>query len=274
MGRSRTSSANVNGVEIFYEETGSGEPLVLVHGSWVDHHNWDLVAGHLGEHFRVITYDRRGHGDSEGSATQGSVAEDATDLAGLIEHLGVGPAHVAGNSLGSSIAIRLTGARPELFRSLIVHEPPLFKLLETDPAAAPILAEIGPRFAAVYELLEAQRWQEGARLFVETIAFGPGAWENELPTEMRESFIRHAPTFLDELRDPEQVSIDVATLSGFTQRVLLTDGDASPPIFAPVLNMITPAFPNAERHTFTGAAHVPHLTHPDDYVKRIVTFLS
>jgi hypothetical protein len=54
--------ANVNGVRLFYEVSGHGEvPLVLVHGSWGSHHNWDLVVPELAESFRVLTYDRRGH---------------------------------------------------------------------------------------------------------------------------------------------------------------------------------------------------------------------
>ena len=48
----------INGVNIFWELTGSkSEPLVLVHGSWGDHHNWDMVVGELSKTFRVLTYD-------------------------------------------------------------------------------------------------------------------------------------------------------------------------------------------------------------------------
>ena len=57
--------AKVNGVRLFYEVTGAGKvPLVFVHGSWVSHHNWDLVVPKLAASFRVLTYDRRGHSES------------------------------------------------------------------------------------------------------------------------------------------------------------------------------------------------------------------
>jgi pimeloyl-ACP methyl ester carboxylesterase len=60
------STANVNGVQLFYELSGAGKcPLVLVHGSWVSHHTWDLVIPHLAKSFRVLVYDRRGHGGSQ-----------------------------------------------------------------------------------------------------------------------------------------------------------------------------------------------------------------
>ena len=43
------SIVRVNGIELFYELRGSGDPLVLVHGSWGDHHNWDPIVGSLAE---------------------------------------------------------------------------------------------------------------------------------------------------------------------------------------------------------------------------------
>src|ERR1044071_939064 len=108
-------TGHVNGTELYFEVTGSGAPLVLVHGSWGDHHNWDPVAGALGERFQVVTYDRRGHSASERPAGQGSVFEDADDLAALIEHLGLGPAHIVGNSFGAAIALRAAVRHPEVF---------------------------------------------------------------------------------------------------------------------------------------------------------------
>ena len=54
-------------VRIAYTDTGgTGSPLVLVHGSWGSHHNWDPVVWGLAGHFRVVTYDRRGHTTASG----------------------------------------------------------------------------------------------------------------------------------------------------------------------------------------------------------------
>src|SRR5574338_501295 len=120
------STATINGVRLAYEIAGDGDiPLVLVHGSWVSRRSWDLVVPSLAESFRVVTYDRRGHSESERSMEQGSVDEDAADLASLIEYLGLAPAWVAGNSFGASITLRLAGKRPHLLRGVIAHEPPL-----------------------------------------------------------------------------------------------------------------------------------------------------
>lgn len=119
-----STSIIVNGVRIAFQDTGEGEPLVLVHGSWGSHHNWDPVVPGLAEHYRVISYDRRGHSESERVTGQGTFAEDVADLAALIETLDAAPAWVVGNSAGAVITLQLAATRPDLLRGVIVHEPP------------------------------------------------------------------------------------------------------------------------------------------------------
>ena len=133
--------AHVNGVDIYYELHGAGEPLVLVHGSWGDTTGWDLVLPGLADTFQVLVYDRRGHTRSERLETQGSVDEDGDDLAGLLETLALVPAHVVTSSWGGNIALRLACRRPELFRSLTCHEPPLWGLLADDPDSQAMLSQ-------------------------------------------------------------------------------------------------------------------------------------
>ena len=78
------ATAKVNGVELYYEINGTGEvPLVLVHGSWDSHDDWNLVVPRLADSFRVLTYDRRGHSESQRPTGQGSVREDVADLASI-----------------------------------------------------------------------------------------------------------------------------------------------------------------------------------------------
>src|SRR5436190_5329895 len=134
------SSSQVNAVSFWWETQGAPRtPVVMVHGSWGDHHNWDLVAPGLAETHTVVTYDRRGHSQSERPPSQGSVHEDVADLAALIETTDIAPAHVIGNSAGAIISVRLAADRPELIRSLVIHEPPLVGVIADDPAMASIL---------------------------------------------------------------------------------------------------------------------------------------
>jgi pimeloyl-ACP methyl ester carboxylesterase len=267
------ATARVNGVGLFYQVTGEGDPpLVLVHGSWGSHEQWAAAAAHLSRSFRVVTYDRRGHSRSERLPGQGSVREDVGDLAALIEHLGLAPAWVAGNSFGGSIALRLAGERPELLRGVLAHEPPLFSLLAADAATAPMLQEVGPRVGAVVERIAAGDYAAAAELFVETVALGPGSWA-QFPPEMRQTFIENAATFLDEAGDPEQLAFDPSSIRAFAKASLLSLGDHSPPLFEPVVRKLATLLPTVEVRTLRGAGHIPHFTHPSLFAEMVASFV-
>ena len=266
-------TTRVNDVELFYELSGDGTPLVLVHGSWGDHHDWDPVVPTLAKSFRVLAYDRRGHSASERPARQGNVFEDADDLAGLIDELGLAPAHVAGNSFGAVVTLRAATRRPEVFRSLIAHEPPLFPLL-AGTAFERALIDVQQRITAVVVLLEGGDHQEAARLFVETIAFGPGAWEGQLTPEMRAVFVANAPTFLDEVRDTDALQMDLGALAAFDNPALLTSGTKSAPFFGPVVERVAESLPRAQRITIDNADHVPQISVPERYVELVRGFIS
>jgi pimeloyl-ACP methyl ester carboxylesterase len=231
-------NTNINGVRLYWELCGEeGELLVLVHGSWGDHNNWDGVVPRLSRSFRVLTYDRRGHSQSERPAGQGNVSDDVGDLPALIEVVGGAPAHIVGNSFGGSIVLRLAGERPDLFRSLVVHEPPLFRILENEPQAQVELSAVQERIDAVIQMLAANDLAGGAKRFIETIAFGPGAW-GQLPSELRETFVFNATTWLDEMRDRDALTVDVDRLRSFGAPAMLTLGGQSPPLFALVVEQI------------------------------------
>ena len=242
----------INGVQLYWELSGSGEPIILVHGSWGDHYNWARVVPGLSNTLRVATYDRRGHSLRERPGS-GGIADDVADLAGLIEHLFDGPAHVVGNSFGAAIALRLAAQRPDLTRSLVVHEPPLFGLLEGRSEARPMLDAVRERIAAVVDLLQAGDMTGGAQRFVETVAFGPGAWA-QLPQATRETFIFNAPTWLEEIQERESTTMDLDSLSAFSAPALLSLGGQSPPFFAMVIERVAQALPHASRNLFAQRA--------------------
>jgi len=263
----------VNGTPLHYEMQGEGEPLVFVHGSWGDHHNWDLVAPRLAERFRVVSYDRRGHSQSTGPPEKGTVHDDVADLAALIEDLDLAPANVAANSFGTCISLRLVTERPDLVRRLAGHEPPMVGALAGDPAMQPLLTALQERIGRVVGLLEAGRNAEAAEQFVENVGLGPGAW-TLLPEPVKATFVTNAGTFLGETRDPDSLTIDLAALPRYSGPLLLSIGDQSPPMFAPIAEKLASARGDVRRHTFAGAGHVPHQTHPDDYVRVVGAFLS
>jgi len=262
----------VNGVRLHYEVSGNGDvPLVLVHGSWGSLRTWDPVVPALGESFRVLTYDRRGHGDSESPGGQGCVRDDVADLAMLIEGLGLAPAYVAGNSFGASITLRLACERPDLLRGAIAHEPPLFALILGDPGLAPVLTRMVEAVHAVAERIEGGDY-DGAAVQFMTMALAPGEWR-QVPDEIQKICTENAPTFLDESNDGEALNFERDWIKHFSKPVLLTLGEKSPPQYSPILKELAEVLPQAELVTFADLGHLPHVTRPPAYVNTLSTFI-
>jgi pimeloyl-ACP methyl ester carboxylesterase len=84
---------------------------------------------------------------------------------------------------------------------------------------------------------------------------------------MRAIFVDNAPTFLDELEDPNQLRVDEDTLSQLELPVRFTQGSESPPTFPAVIDRLVELIPRVSRETIDGAAHVPQLTMPERYVE-------
>ena len=262
----------VNDVELFYETTGSGELLVLVHGSWGDARSWDSVVAPLAERFEVVALDRRGHSRSKDGVAPGSLRQDAEDLAALIEHLGGSRAHVVGNSFGGSVTLTLAAARPDLVASAAVHEPPLFAMLEdAEGDTGAELTAMDQAIAGVVELLEAGENAAGARQFVETVALGPGMWDR-LGEAERETFVHNAPTWLDESRDQAGLSLDAAALAASRVPLLLTYGTESKAAFGAVVSELAIGAPAVEVRAIDGAGHVPQRTNPEALLAALFTF--
>jgi pimeloyl-ACP methyl ester carboxylesterase len=191
-------------------------PLVMVHGGWLSRRTWDRTVPQLAESLRVVTYDRRGHGESERPSGQGSVRESVADLAALIEQLELAPAWVAGQSGGGEMALWLAGERPDLLRGLGAHEPGLFSVVADDPAVAPMLEEANAQFSAVVERIESGDHAGGAEQFVEEL-LGQGTW-TKLPPDVRQMVIEHAAAFLYEANFPDVMDFDPEWIRGASAR--------------------------------------------------------
>ncbi len=262
----------VNGVRLAYEIHGTGEiPLVLVHGGFESRRAWDLVVPHLADSFRVLTYDQRGYGESERPSGQTGIRENVGDLAALIEHLGLGPAWVVGQSSGGNIVLRSAAKRPDLLRGIIAHEPAFPSLLADDPATTPLIEGFTQLLAEVTERLASGDRAGAAEQFVEE-GLGEGLWK-KFPPWFKQMVIENTPASLDEGNDPEDFAFDPEWIRGFTRPVLLTLGDQTAPIFPPVITKLAEAMPSAEVQELTGAGHPIMVEQPEDFAEAINDFV-
>ena len=114
--------APVNGIELYYESTGEGFPLVLAHEFAGDFRSWEPQVRYFSRNYRVITYNARGYPPSDVPADEDAYSQEMAveDLRGLLEHLGIDKAHIGGLSMGGSLALNFGLTHPQMAKSLII----------------------------------------------------------------------------------------------------------------------------------------------------------
>ena len=110
--------AKVNGINIYYEIHGEGEPLVLIAGLGVDMGIFRICVGQLSQKFKVLTFDNRGAGYTDKPDIPYTIEMMADDTAALMQSTGIEKAHVLGVSMGGRIAMALTLKYPAMIKRL------------------------------------------------------------------------------------------------------------------------------------------------------------
>ncbi|MBI2766114.1 MAG: alpha/beta fold hydrolase [Chloroflexi bacterium] len=113
-------TAPVRDIVTYYEEAGSGHPLVLIMGLGGDLQGWALQVPALSKYFRVITFDNRGAGRTSAPDRPFTIATMADDLAALLDRLDIEKAHILGFSMGGYIAQEFIAAYPQRVDKLIL----------------------------------------------------------------------------------------------------------------------------------------------------------
>jgi pimeloyl-ACP methyl ester carboxylesterase len=134
----------VNGVDLEYEVTGSGEPVLLISPVVADGFLPLLSERALALRYQLISYHKRGWMGSTHTSSPVSIADHAADAAALLDHLGVRRAHIAGHSSGAAVALQLALEHPAMVHTLALLELSLL----TVPGAAGFLQKAGPAFEA------------------------------------------------------------------------------------------------------------------------------
>jgi 3-oxoadipate enol-lactonase len=111
---------HLDDVQLYYEVSGEGEPLLLLHGLGSSGRDWELQLPDFSRCYQVITVDVRGHGRSSKPPGPYAVSQFASDVAALLQRVAGGPAHLVGISMGGMIALQLALDTPECVRSLVI----------------------------------------------------------------------------------------------------------------------------------------------------------
>ena len=281
------ASIEINGARLDYIERGSGEPVVLVHGSASDRRTWDCQLEPLGHSFRAIAYSRRYHWPNEPIARGGdySMPEHVADLEALIQRLELSPAHLIGHSYGGFVCLLLAIRNPAKVRSLVLVEAPVFplvikipprvpdilRLFLTRPRMAPAVARFGARgLAPATAAIRRGDRDEALRLLGSAI-LGPERFRGLSPERLAQA---RANLIDAELLGSLFPPLTANQVRGVRCPILLVDGDRSPPFHSHLTNLLGGLLPNVERVAIPSASHLVHEDEPAPFASAVASFLS
>jgi len=261
------SQIEVVGATLAYQTHGTGRPLVLVHGSATDMRTWDGVVAPLSADHRVVTYDRRGYGQSAHRPVRDHRLH-GRDLEAVLEQVAHEPADVLGWSSGGNIALALAVRRPELFASLTVVEAPFHGLRHADRAVLATLARL--------KALQLRgRPREAAEVFLRfgsALRSGGNAYDR-LAGDVRQVLLENAAPVLAEW-DPHPFGVmheHIPTRAVYGLSVPLTwilGGESSPWIAALHRRVVTHR-PATRTVVIPGASHLVHHDRPAEFVAAV-----
>lgn len=251
----------VDGSELTYRVSGTGPPVLLIHGAFGVLEVWDDVQDALATTHQVISYDRRGHGRSPNGTSDMRV--HARDAAVLIEQLSGEPAIVVGWSGGAAVAMELIRTHPEQVRAAVLIEP-VFHLPRHQP-----LGSLRLLFTIKFDLMRGRK-REAAKtmaLFAFARRSGGNGWD-ELDDRQREWFIGDAEGLLTEFRVLERFStsadhISTKEVAGWSVPMTYLLGEDSAPWTHVVHGVLTKAAPQIRTVRVPDACHLMPLQQPE-----------
>jgi pimeloyl-ACP methyl ester carboxylesterase len=259
-----------NGIDLYYEIHGEGEPLLLIMGLSLSSKSWFRTIPALSKQYKVIVFDNRGVGLSEKPNSPYSIELMADDAKAVLEAAGVESAHIYGISMGGMIAQRLALKYPEVVRSLILgcttsggekHVQPSAEVSMLMLSRASSTATPEELALATVPILYSQSFIENHRNMIEEdiqrrieIPVLPYAYMLQL-----QACLAH-----DTYNEIDQIKAPVLVIHGDEDRLV------------PYENGVTLAekIQNAEFLTIKGAGHI-YITEANDLVnKRVLEFLT
>ncbi|MBI4457218.1 MAG: alpha/beta hydrolase [Acidobacteria bacterium] len=267
----------VNAQQLSYIERGEGDPLVFVHGSLSDFRTWSSQIRSFSRLYRVIAYSQRYHypNHSVGSAVDYSPLAHAEDLAELVKSLKLGPIHVVASSYGAYTALFLAIGHSELVRTLVLGEPPILPLLKSSPEGnALFTAFMTDAWGPSRRAFENGNLQQGVRLFIDAV-MGVGSFD-KLPPPVQSSMMDNVEAKRAEISTPESRCFPIPTcrdLNTVKAPTLLLSGKDSPRMFHVITETLRRCLPNMEWETISAASHTMHLANPQEYNKKVLSFI-
>ena len=265
-GTERETVTSPDGTEIAFERTGSGPPLVLVHGAGGDHNLWEFfdVRTTLADHCTVYAIDRRGRGGS-GDASAHDLGREVADVVAVVEAVDE-PVTLFGQSYGALCALE-AALRTDHLRRLIVYEGIVSGDDETKRAIIDeLLAEIQP-------LVDEGQSEEAFEFLMQAVGVPSEVIETVRSTPAWDEMSYGAEKLPRELRTFGEYEFDPSRFEAVTTPTLLLVGEESDPTLRAGTEAVAEALPNSRIETIEGHGHGANLTAPDRFTDEVLSFV-
>jgi pimeloyl-ACP methyl ester carboxylesterase len=280
-------TVEVEGVSLYYERAGNGDPAVFSHGIPTDYRAWSSQVEPFSKTFSTIAYSRRyaSPNKREGDVTDSSIGNNAADLKGLIEKLGVAPVHLIGHSYGGFVAAFLAADHPDLVRSLVLVEPAIATLLVENPGSfsemlglllrSPGVALSARRFqsrslAPALKALDAGQNEKAVELNVDGVEDMKGGFA-QMPDSAKKMMLDNART-IAELRT--KLPPFRAHIGKISCRTLVVNGEQSAAWLRRIGEVTAKSIPGCESVKIPRSRHFPHLENSPEFNSRVLGFIS
>jgi pimeloyl-ACP methyl ester carboxylesterase len=257
------TAISADGTTIAFGRSGTGDALVVVHGTGGDRSRWSMVLPQLEAQFAVYAMDRRGRGAS-GDGPAYAIEREFEDVVAVVAAVGE-PVTLLGHSYGAICSLE-AAERAGTVRRLILYEPPL-----------PIGLEIYPPglIDELQMLLDADEREGLLTTFLTEVVHAP-------PDQVRlmrglpswPSRLAAAHTIVRELRADEKYVFSRQRWGGLETPTLLLMGGDSPPFLTEATNSLHASLPHSTLKTMSGQQHAAMDTAPDMFVSEVVAFCA
>lgn len=257
---------NVNGVQMAYDEDGTGPPLLLLHAGITDRRMWDDCAPDLARRFRVIRPDLRGYGETPIPGDRFCWTDDVREL---LDVLGIERTHVVGVSISAGIALDLVLAHPERVDHLVIVAAGLRDWKYN--------AEMDANDAAEAAALRAGDLDEAAWVNVRAWLDGPMRTPEQVDPALRQRVFemqRHAFEIDNDQAELYWLIPDVRQrLSEISVPTLVLVGDLDQDDMRRIAPVLADEIPGARYVEMPGVAHLPPMEDPRALTAAVLKFL-
>lgn len=256
--------------DLYVEQAGAGSPVVLLHEGIGDSRMWEPQWAAYAERFHVVRFDMRGFGQSPPAIGSFSLSGDLVEL---LDSLALGPAALIGMSLGGSVAMETTIARPDLVSRLVLVGSGLRGFEMNDETKAGWEEEE----AALERGDDDEAVEINLRMWVD----GPSRSPDEVDPELRRKVGEMQRRAIDIWREAGEEGNHEALVEDWGDRLgeisvptLILVGELDRPEMREIAERLETEIPNSRRHVIAGTAHVPNMERADEFDRLVLEFLD